>query len=150
MHILKSSELESYWKNLVYIPKQIRDYFLDLTVKKIFSLKTQGSLDFGGSEYQPSEIQSIKSMIEDDPQYGWWSLLKGCYMVEYNEMLQKKGQAIVYPHHRLLMTGCFHSPFIVKSSKEPSPINGMLIVGDNGIRVKENARISTALTFLID
>ncbi|UCE14658.1 MAG: hypothetical protein JSV04_05610, partial [Candidatus Heimdallarchaeota archaeon] len=108
MHILKSSELESYWTNLVYPPKQITDYLLDLTIKKISSLDTQGALDFGGSEYQPSETQPVKPKIEEDPKYGWWSLSKGCYKVEYNEMLQKMCQAIVYPHQRLLMTGCFH------------------------------------------
>ena len=123
MQLMKNSEVEKSWKNLIYPPKQLGDFTLDLTVKKIFSFKNQGVLDFGGSEYQPAELEPLLPKIEEDPKYGWWTLSKGRYMVEYNEILLRKNcMALVYPHQRLQMTGCFHAPFIIKLG-----IGGMVI-----------------------
>ena len=150
MQLMKTSEVEESWKNLIYPPKQLGDFTLDLTVKKIFSFKNQGVLDFGGGEYQPAELEPLLPKIEEDPKYGWWTLSKGRYMVEYNEILLRKNcMALVYPHQRLQMTGCFHVPFIIEHSGDSQPSQGILDVRD-GVRIKENARISTALTFLID
>ncbi|MFX0182597.1 MAG: hypothetical protein ACFE95_05890 [Candidatus Hodarchaeota archaeon] len=150
MRLLKSHELEDSWGSLIYAPKQLGTASLDLTVKKIFRIDSPGTLDFGGSEYQPSGSQLIPPRIEDDPKYGWWTLTEGYYKIEYNEILSHEAcLAIVFPHQRLQMTGCFHSSFIVQSSAESNPIQGSLIVETDGVRIKENARISTAITFLV-
>jgi hypothetical protein len=125
---------------------------LDLTIKKIYSLDTQGALDFGGSEFLPSEMTLIEPKMESDPKYGWWTLNKGDYLVEYNETISNADHfAIVVPHERLLMTGCDHSPFLVKHTNfdSPNPLKSLLRVSTKGVRIKENARISTALTFRI-
>ncbi|MFX0211831.1 MAG: dCTP deaminase [Candidatus Hodarchaeota archaeon] len=145
---MKSVELEESWKNLIYPPKQLGELTLDLTVKKIFTFKNQGALDFGGSEYQPAELESLLPKSEDDPKYGWWTLSTGMYVVEYNENLARNEcLAIIHPHKRLLGTGCFHPSFIVDPSKNSQSIQGLLSVNSQSVRIKENARISTALTF---
>lgn len=150
MRLLKSHELKESWDSLIYAPKQLGTASLDLTVKKIFRIDSPGSLDFGGSEYRPSGSQLITPKIEDDPEYGWWTLTEGHYKIEYNEALSHEACfAIVFPHQRLHLTGCFHSSFIVQSSVESNPIQGSLVVENDGVRIKENARISTAITFLV-
>ncbi len=153
MRLLESNELEENWENIIYPPKQLGRVTLDLTVKKLFAIKnqSQGALDFGGSEYQPVELESLKPKIEDDPKYGWWTLSRGHYIVEYNESLGKDSYlALVYPHQRLLLTGCFHTPFICEHSGDSPTIRGLLVVYDEGVRIKENARISNALTLKTD
>ncbi|MFX0050169.1 MAG: hypothetical protein ACFFAJ_06300 [Candidatus Hodarchaeota archaeon] len=149
MRFLKSDELEESWNNLIYSPKQLGFASLDLTVKKIFKINSLGSLDFGGTEYQRSEVQLVNPELKDDPKFGWWTLAKGHYLIEYNEQLHPENcLAIVFPHQRLLMSGCFHSPFIVQPPVDSNSIQGLLIVGSDGIRIKENARISSAITFM--
>jgi hypothetical protein len=151
MRFLKKKDLEEYWENLVYPPKQLVGITLDLTVKRIYSLKKQGTLDFGGSEYQPADLEPLSPKLEDDPKYGFWTLSVGSYVVEYNENLpENEYQAVVFPHQRLLHTGCFHPSFIVDPSRNSQPIQGLLSVNAQGVRIKENARISTAVTFRKD
>lgn len=151
MRFIKNKELEESWKNLIYPPKQLEGATLDLTVKRIYSFKKQGALDFGGSEYQPVDLEPLSPIIEDDPKYGWWTLSPGMYILEYNENLPGgEFLAIVYPHQCLLGTGCFHPSFIVDPSKTSQTIQGLLSVNSQGVRIKENARISTVLTFRMD
>ena len=151
MQFLKTKELEESWKNLIYPPKQLQEISLDLTVKKIYSLKKQGTLDFGGSEYHPADLELLSPKIEDDPKYGFWTLSTGSYIVEYNEILfGNEYLAIVFPHQRLLHTGCFHPSFIIDPSRNSQSIRGLLSVNGQSVRIKENARISTAVTFRKD
>ena len=149
----KEENIEEIWKKLIYFPKQVNNGCIDLTIKKIYAFKSQGSLDFGGSEYLQVDRINIKPMKEDDPKYGWWILDKGTYIIEYNEYLSKDGcLAIVFPHNRLQLTGCYHAPFIVNPAKGETtePLSCLLIVSAKSVRIKENARISTALTILTD
>jgi deoxycytidine triphosphate deaminase len=151
MRFLKNKDLEESWKNLIYPPKQLVGMTLDLTVKRIYSFKKQGTLDFGGSEYQSADLKPLSPKIEDDPKYGFWTLSAGSYIVEYNENLfDNTYLAIVYPHKRLLHTGCFHPSFVVDPSNNSQSIQGFLIVNGQGVRIKENARISTVITFRKD
>ena len=148
----KEEDIAEIWKQLVYFPKQVNYPCLDLTVDKIYSLQSQGALDFGGSEYQHADREVIPPEIENDPKYGWWTLDKGEYIVEYNEILMNKEYfAIVFPHKRLQMTGCYHSPFIVNpaTSEDHKSLSSLLIVSSESVRIKENARISTALTYRV-
>jgi hypothetical protein len=54
---------------------------------------------------------------------------------------------LISPHERILRVGVFHPTFIWLSEEKRQKIVTILQVGKNGIRVKENARISTAMTF---
>lgn len=121
-------------------------------MKKIYSFESRGTLDFGGSEFLPADRDLIEPIIENDPKYGWWILDKGEYIVEYNEILSNSNYfAIVFPHERLQMTGCYHSPFLANPQNSDNRISlkSLLSVSTDGVRIKENARISTALTYRI-
>lgn len=149
----KEEDIKEIWQNLVYFPKQMNNAHLDLTIKKVYSFNSNGSLDFGGSEYHEVDRISIEPKLEDDPKYGWWTLDKGEYFIEYNEYFSNNECiAMVFPHERLQKTGCYHAPFIVNSNegKINGPLSCLLIVSARNVRIKENARISTALTISID
>ena len=55
--------------------------------------------------------------------------------------------ALISSHERILRTGTFHPTLMWSPKREGEPIYITIQVGENGIRVKENARISTAITF---
>ncbi|MCK4848527.1 MAG: hypothetical protein KAT16_05865 [Candidatus Heimdallarchaeota archaeon] len=147
---INNEEIEQVWQNLVYSPKQVKNYNLELTLKTIHSFESGGQIDFGGGEYQEAKQQEIVPKLEKDPKYGWWNLKKGNYLVTYNEIIDKpKFLALISPHARILRTGVFHPTFIWLSEEKRQKIVTILQVGENGLRVKENARISTAMTFKI-
>ena len=96
------------------------------------------------NEYKQLKKVILHPVIENDPKYGWWTLAKGIFIVKYNEFLISDDYiATVFPHNRLLMTGAYHPTFIIKPQEE---IYGILINPNKSLRMKENARISTALT----
>ena len=73
-------------KNLIHKDTQIGEDKVYLTVKQIYSLDKKGSLDFGGSELNLAKRKPLlpkKKLTED--KYGWWSLSRGIYLVEFNE-----------------------------------------------------------------
>ena len=146
--LLNNQEIEEVWQNLVYPPKQVRNNNLELTLKSIHTFESRGQVDFGGGEYKESKQQEIVPVLENDSKYGWWDLKKGNYLVIYNEVLDKpKFMALISPHERILCTGSFHPTFFWLSEEERRKIVTILQVGKNGLHVKENARISTAVTF---
>jgi deoxycytidine triphosphate deaminase len=148
--IIKSNEFLTTWKNLIHLPKQMKDASLDLTIKKLFTFSNQGALDFGGSEYQPIDLQPLTPKVEKDPKYGWWIISQGEYLVEYNEVFSRPNcLAVIFPHQRLISVGCFHPVFIIDSQENSESIQGLLIVNRDGVRIKENARISTAISFAL-
>ncbi|MHA1214186.1 MAG: hypothetical protein ACTSR2_08240 [Candidatus Hodarchaeales archaeon] len=138
--------LIKFWQNIIYEPKQLRDNILDLTVKSIYNITTQGSIDFGGSEYVPSRLDKIPPKKESDPKYSWWTLSKGSYIIEFNEIPKATDiLVIIFPHQRLLALGCYHPSFIAEPMNN-GKLQTILLVSHNGVRIKENARISSAIT----
>ncbi len=145
---LNKKEIEKAWRNIVYAPKQVDDNCLNLTLKSIHAFVDRGQIDFGGGEYLEAKHQKIEPELENDPKYGWWNLEKGNYLAQYNEILDKPMYlALVSPHERLLRTGTFHPTFMLLPTEKGKPVITTIQVGEFGIRVKENARISTAITF---
>ena len=147
---INNEEIEQVWQNLVYSPKQVKNNNLELTLKSIHTFEGRGQIDFGGGEYQEAKRQEIVPKLENDPKYGWWILKKGNYLVIYNEVIDKPNFiTFISPHARILSAGAFHPTFIWLSEEKRQEIVTILQVGKNGLRVKENARISTATTFKI-
>jgi hypothetical protein len=147
---LNNEEVVQVWHNLVYSLKQVKNNNLELTIKSIHSFEGRGQIDFGGGEYEEAKQQEIVPKLENDPKYGWWILEKGNYLVTYNEVIDKpKFMTLISPHPRILYAGAFHPTFIWLSEEKGESIATILKVGKNGLRVKENARISIAMTFKI-
>ncbi len=130
-------------QSLISAKKQVHEWWVDLTVARIYRVKGMASLDFGGGEFQPGKTElclPIKRSPEDA--YGWWELHEGYYLVEFNENLPSRSNqvALLQPHARLLAGGCFHPTLLVQELN--SELRVPLWVPKIGIQLKENARIS--------
>lgn len=128
---------------LVHLETQGASVGLDLTVDSVYRLTGPGSLDFGGSEEEEAEVEKVEAQLRsDDDQYGWWKLPAGSYRVRYNESVDPgEGRlAHVFPLERLLRAGASHAAFLVDGPREP--LEALLSVGEPGVLLKENCRIS--------
>ncbi len=143
MQLMSGNDIKTHIKNLIHEETQTGDFCVDLTIKHINHLTGKGAVDFGGSEHiiRPrKELPPLKKEAEDE--YGWWHLTGGTYLIQFNESLDL-GDLVgtIAPHSRLMNSGAFHVPRIVTGSMNVVEIH--LIVGTQGIDIKENARVSS-------
>lgn len=133
-------EYTQFLEGIVHEPTQTEGRGFDLTVAEVYDVTAPGRVDFGGGELDPAETSphdSRKRRPEDD--YEWWHLDAGHYLVEYNESLVAGDRTFVLQtRDELLERGAFHPTLhVTELFRVP------LAVGSAGIRIKENARIST-------
>lgn len=152
MHLLPPDEIRARLEGLVHFDTQASaPSGLDLTAAALFALTEPGQLDFGGSEAKTAERQRLDPQrANPDDDYGWWKLEAGPYVVRYNESIELKGKqiALLAPHERLLAAGAHHPTVALRAPQETSdPIEVLLAVNGPGLRIKENARVSTLLLF---
>jgi len=148
----QGSDVIDFLKDIIYKDKQVLEDGAHITVKKIFNFRERGNIDFGGGEYKECEIAEINPEEHSvDDKYGWWRLEEGEYLIEYNEKLEDsipEGDIIIIqPAKRLIMNGAYHPTLIVGES---GCIRTILYVGENGLNIKENARISKLLILTED
>lgn len=110
---------------------------IDLTVTEIHELRDPGRIDFGGGELQPAAREAHPRVWRnDDDDYQWWNLEPGTYLIEYNETLS--GEALLQPRTELVKRGGSHPTLRIDELPTVA-----LTVGGSGLRLKENARVST-------
>lgn len=128
---------------LVHLDTQRAPTGLDLTVDAVFRTTGHGQLDFGGGEFQAAPRERIEPVLDDpEDDYGWWTLEKGAYLIQYNESLtlEEGQQAVVSPLERTLHAGAHHASFILDEDRDP--LETLLVVSRMGCRLKENCRVS--------
>ncbi|MFB6310937.1 MAG: dCTP deaminase [Salinirussus sp.] len=127
-------------EGIVHEPTQSEGDGFDLTLAAVYEVSEPGRVDFGGGELEHAELQQHDTELRDaDDEYEWYNLQAGQYLLEHNESLIDNGPAItVQPRRALLERGASH-PTISANSLPRLP----LAVGGAGIKLKENARIST-------
>jgi len=129
------------FEGLVHEPTQTGGRGLDLTVADVREVTAPGRVDFGGGELSSAETAPHERRArhpEDD--YDWWHLGPGRYLLEYNESLVADATATVQTRDVLLERGAFH-PTVTVAELGRVPLS----VGGAGLRLKENARVSTVL-----
>ena len=139
MKFLSGEETADFLEDLIYLDTQVSDKGLDLTVSSIYKLTERGELDFGGGERKDGELREIEPELRDEEDdYGWWELEKGTYLMEYNESLTEDCEsAYIQPLLRLTRNSAVHpSKFVEQLDLVP------LTVGDEGLSIKENSRVS--------
>ena len=148
MKPLSGEEGMGFVEGLVYAKKQVRDVSIDLTVREVLSMEGASALDFGGGEYKQPDVRAIEPMKhEDEDEYGWWSLEEGQYLVKYNETVDGLGGfGLISPHPRLLKACGTHPTLFVQEWEKDYIMP--LTVPKNGLRLKENARISKLVLFI--
>jgi len=134
------SELVDNVEGIVHEPTQVHeDGRVDLTVAEVYTVDAPGRVDFGGGELQPADLDPHPRVWRDeDDDYQWWHLDAGTYLIEYNESLSET--ALLQPRTEIVERGAGHPTLrIAELPRMP------LTVGGAGLRLKENARVSTLL-----
>ncbi len=126
---------------LLHVPTQVHDGRVDVTAAEIFEIDSPGRIDFGGGELEPAGLAPHDRVWRNEgDDYQWWHLSAGQYLVEYNETIEATEPVVIQPREALLERGAFHPTVHVESiTRLP------LAVGGAGLKVKENARISTVV-----
>ena len=133
-------EYSQFLDGIVHEPTQSEGRGFDLTVAEVYEVTGPGRVDFGGGELADAETtphDSEKRNPDDD--YEWWHLDAGGYLLEYNESLTESGMTFtVQTRTALLERGASH-PTLSVTSLPRVPLS----VGGDGLKLKENARVST-------
>ncbi|MEF8777053.1 MAG: dCTP deaminase [Haloarculaceae archaeon] len=128
-------------EGIVHEPTQTEGRGLDLTVTDVHEVTGPGRVDFGGGELEDAETtRHDRQYRNPDDEYEWWHLEAGQYLIEYNESLADGATAAVQTREELLARGAFH-PTLEVASLARIPLG----VGGAGLRLKENARVSTVV-----
>jgi hypothetical protein len=128
---------------LVHEPTQTEGPGLDLTVAGVRRVTAPGRVDFGGGELEAAETEAVETAKRDaSDDYGWWSLSGGVYLLDYNERLTLDGETVLLqPRDAVCTRGAFHP---TRRLTDDDSLDGVpLTVSDGGLRLKENARVST-------
>lgn len=136
-------DLTDHVDGIVHEPTQTGGRGVDLTVAAVFRVAGPGGVDFGGGELEPAQLEPVETALRDhDDDYGWWNLDAGQYLIEYNESLSAPDDVtpVLETREALLARGAFH-PTLHVDSLDVVPLS----VGGAGLRLKENARVSTLL-----
>ena len=136
-------DLTAFVDGIVHEPTQTEGRGLDLTVAAVHEVTDPGRVDFGGGELEPAGTEphpSAKRNTDDD--YEWWTLDAGQYLVEYNESAAVPSDVAlrVQTRDELLARGAFH-PTLSMQELGAVPLS----VGGAGLKLKENARVSTVV-----
>ncbi|MFQ3293477.1 MAG: deoxycytidine triphosphate deaminase [Halobacteriales archaeon] len=124
---------------LLHEDTQVHDAGVDLTVTEIYTVTDPGRVDFGGGELDPAGLTPHERVWRDDnDDYQWWHLVGGTYLLEYNESLATDEPVVLQPRDAILERGATHPTLrVTELGRVP------LTVPDAGIKIKENARVST-------
>jgi len=139
---LAMAGLHGYVDGLVHEPTQVHDGVVDLTVADVHHVTEPGRVDFGGGELDAAETTPLDTEHRDpDDDYGWWTLDHGTFLLEYNETIAppEGERLVVQTRDAVLARGAYH-PTLRLRDLDRVPVT----VGD-GIRLKENARVSTVV-----
>ena len=126
-------------EGIVHEETQVRRRGIDLTVAEVLEVDFPGRVDFGGEELEPAECSAHERVWRDEADdYQWWNLEGGQYLIEFNEFRSGEVPALLQPRTALLERGAAH-PTVAVGELGPVPLS----VPAAGIRLKENARVST-------
>jgi deoxycytidine triphosphate deaminase len=137
------TDLTAFVDGIVHEPTQTGGRGLDLTVTDVYEVAEPGRVDFGGGELESADLEPHdRRYRHEDDDYEWWHLDAGQYLLEYNESLAlpEDTLATVQTRDAVRERGAFHPTLHVEElGRVP------LSVGGTGLKIKENARVSTVL-----
>ncbi|WP_123537768.1 dCTP deaminase/dUTPase family protein [Halosimplex salinum] len=135
------TDLTAFVDGIVHEPTQTEGRGLDLTVTEVYEVAEPGRVDFGGGELEAADLEPHDRQYRNEgDDYQWWHLDAGQYLLEYNESLAAPEDVVatVQTRDAVRARGAFH-PTLELSELDRVPLS----VGGAGIRLKENARVST-------
>jgi dUTP pyrophosphatase len=147
--ILSSQEIkerilkERLIENFIDLETQLQPASFDLSLDEIYLLTSSASIDFTNKERKLPNYKKIE-FIND-----WIDLSEGIYLVSFNEIVNIPNDLIAFvrPRSSLVRSGAT----IFSSLWDPGysgKSNCLLVVlNENGIRIKKNARIAQMVFF---
>ncbi len=110
---------------------------MDLTLREIHSLESEGTIDFDNSERKLSETKKIEFSGD------WVHLKKGAYKIVYNEVVSipEDCAGLGYPRSSLLRCGAFIHCAVWDPGYKGRSESLLIIENEEGIRLKKNARM---------
>jgi hypothetical protein len=135
------TDITPFVDDIVHEPTQTEGRGIDLTVTEIYEVAEPGRVDFGGGELEPAGLDPHDRQYRNEgDDYEWWHLDAGQYLLEYNESLAlpEGSVATVQTRDAVRARGAFH-PTLRVETIDHVPLS----VGGAGLRLKENARVST-------
>jgi deoxycytidine triphosphate deaminase len=138
------TDLTAFVDGIVHEPTQTEGRGVDLTVTEVYEVAEPGRVDFGGGELEAADLSPHdRHYRNEDDDYEWWDLAAGQYLLEYNESLAlpEGTVAIVQTRDAVRERGAFH-PTLRVDDLGHVPLS----VGGAGLLLKENARVSTAVS----
>lgn len=135
-----------YLSDKLHEGTQVESTSVSLTAGSFYQPAGAGELDFGGSEFQlgdRSEVSAEKRNSDDD--YGWWDLSGGQWIMELNETITYTDpfDALLQPHQHLTWNGATHPTLRLTEDDADMRLLVPLTVPAPGLKVKENARVTT-------
>ena len=108
-----------------------------MSLREIYSLEDEGSIDFDNKERKLSETKKIE--FEGD----WVHLKKGAYKIVYNEIVSIPDDCagFGYPRSSLLRCGAFIHCAVWDPGYKGRSESLLIVSNENGIRLKKNARM---------
>ncbi|MFB6070711.1 MAG: dCTP deaminase [Halanaeroarchaeum sp.] len=134
-------DLTAVVDGMVHESTQTQDDGLDLTLAAVYEVGAPARVDFGGDELEAPERLAVPTAPRNlRDEYEWYQLDAGQYIVEFNESLHPPDDRTYWLQTRDVVraSGAFH-PGVRVRDLGPMPF----VVGGGGIRLKENARVST-------
>jgi hypothetical protein len=133
-------ELTDVVDGLLHPDTQVSEDGIDLTVGAIHEVAAPGRVDFGGDEMEEADLEPCPlTRRSEGDEFQWWHLDAGQYVVQYNEFFVGEEPVRLQPRYKVLARGASHPSLRVDDHLPLVP----LAVGGAGIRIKENARVST-------
>ncbi|EMA52624.1 MULTISPECIES: hypothetical protein [Halococcus] len=140
---MTGAELTEYVEGIVHEDTQVGEHGLDLTVAGIQVVEKPGRVDFGGGELEAATTTPHETTQRNpDDDYEWWELDAGQYLVRFNEWVDANEPLVCQTREAVRDRGAFHPTLFVREL-ERAPLS----VPTGGIRLKENARVSTLFCF---
>jgi deoxycytidine triphosphate deaminase len=136
-----TEDLTAVVEGLLHEETQVTENGLDLTVAEVYVVDQPGRIDFGGGELESATMTAHdKELRNPDDDYQWWNLAAGQYLIEYNEQLETDSPFVLQPRRETLERGASHPTLFVEQLPRVP-----LSVSEGGLKLKENARMSTLL-----
>ena len=119
---------------------------VDLSLREVYSLETEGTVDFDNSERKLSETRRI--VFSGD----WAHLKKGAYKIIYNEVVSipEDCAGLGYPRSSLLRCGAFIHCAVWDPGYKGRSESLLIVSNEKGLKLKKNARLIQLVFIKLD
>ena len=151
MRFLETGQLVNLLRFAKHPEKQIEDGCLTLTLLEVQQIMGEARLDFDGQDSEDARRVKRPTRSAAGEDVGWWDLGQGVYWVTFRERVEipPGGALFLQPHIRILRNGLWHPTMLIRDwDREMDGI--MLTVSSRGIKISENAPVSSGLILLPD